>query len=82
MITPTIAVNNVIKPSLMKDFGVALTTLIILQNSKKCDLMVANLDRDGYKKLVDSIASDYRVEKTLGEEKVALIKQERLNKIE
>jgi hypothetical protein len=81
MITPTFAVNNTIKPSLIKDFGVALSTLIILQNSKKCDLMIANLDRDGYIRLVDSIISDYRVAKTLSEDDIALIKRKWLEEI-
>ncbi|MFQ6056107.1 MAG: hypothetical protein ACE5J3_09020 [Methanosarcinales archaeon] len=82
MITPTIAVNSTIKPSLIKDFGIALSTLIILQNSKKCDLMIANLDRDGYIRLVNSIISDYRVAKTLSKDDIDIRKKEWIGEIE
>lgn len=82
MVTPTIAVNSVIKPSLVKDFGIALATLIILQNSQKCNLVVSNLDKTGYSTLVGSIVSDYRVVKTLGENNSSVKEQEWLSLIE
>lgn len=72
MITPAILVNTVVKPSLVKDFGIALSTLIILQCGKKCNVTIFNLDRDGYVALVASIAIDYRVAKTLGQSQANL----------
>lgn len=82
MITPTIAVNTVIKPALINEFGVALATLVILQNGKKCDLMIANLDGEGYKRLVNAITSDYRVTKTFSQDKADIMKKEWLAEIE
>jgi hypothetical protein len=82
MMTPTIAVNRVIKPSLSKNFGIALSTLIILQNSKKCDSVIASLDREGYRRLVDLISSDYRLTKTLDKDEIALRKRAWLAEIE
>lgn len=82
MMTPTIAVNGTVKPALIKDFGVALSTLIILQSSKRCALMISNLDRDGYMRLVETIAADYRVIKTLGKSEVELRKKEWLDAVE
>ncbi len=82
MITPTIAVNTIIKPSLVKDFGIALSTLIILQNSKKCNMMISSLDRDNYIKLVELIISDYRVTKTLSKDDIAIRKKKWLAEVE
>ncbi len=81
MITPAIAVNTRIKPSLVKDFGIALSTLIILQCSKKCSLMISNLDSQGYAVLVEAISTDYRVAKTLGQGETELRKKEWLSAI-
>ena len=82
MITASIAVNKIIKPSLIKDFGVALATVIILQNSKKCNVTIANLDKEGYVRLVESIFCDYRVAKTFGQDNIAPKKREWLSEIE
>ncbi|MBI2848704.1 MAG: hypothetical protein HYX88_01035 [Chloroflexi bacterium] len=72
MITPPVVVNTIVKQSLVKDLGVALSTLIILQCGKKCNVTIFNLDREGYVALVASIATDYRVAKTLGHSEALL----------
>lgn len=55
-----VAVHTMIKDSLMEDFCEALSTQIIFQNCKKCNLDLSNLDRNSYRKLVDAIVFDYR----------------------
>ncbi|NOY75446.1 MAG: hypothetical protein GXP32_06605 [Kiritimatiellaeota bacterium] len=82
MITASIAVNKMIKPSLIKDFGVALATVIIFQNSKKCNVTIANLDNEGFVRLVEAIFCDYRVVKTFGKDNIAIRKKEWLSEIE
>ena len=81
MATLSTVVTSIIKPALMIDFGVSLTTLIILQNSKKCHVTVANLDLEGYLALVNSIVADYRVVKTFGKDKLQLRKDEWLKEV-
>lgn len=76
MTTPSIVVNQQVKPFLVQDLGVALTTLIIFQNSRKCNVLVANLDRDGFRALIEAIVADYRVAKTIGPEKADQKKKE------
>lgn len=75
LIHASIVVNK-IKESLNKDFCEKLSSQIILQNCKKNHLSLTNLDRAGYIRLVDSIISDYRAIKPLGNNNVALKKRE------
>lgn len=54
-------INKKIKPILADTLGIALATLVILQNSKKLGIIVANINKDGYIKLINAITSDKRV---------------------
>lgn len=82
MMSPPLAVNTVIKPSLVGGLGIALSTLVILQAGRKCGALIANLDSDGYGQLVGVIVSDYRVVKVLGSDNAALREKEWLAAIE
>ena len=78
MITSSIASVGIktIRDSLTKDFCIALSTQIILWNVEKCHLNLADLDRDGYIRLIDSIISDYTTIKPLGNDISNLKKRE------
>lgn len=78
----SVAVNAIIKESLMKDFCINLSAWIILQNVRKCHLNLARLDRDGYIRLIDSIANDYRAIKPLGIDNLNQKKEEFLAAID
>ena len=69
-------VNKKIKPSLVKEIGIALATLVILQSSKQCGVMVANIDDDGYKKLINTIVVDKRMVRIFDAEKITALKSE------
>lgn len=62
---PSLILNTTIKPILIKHLGLALTTLVLLQNSKTCEIDLSNLDNNDYVKLIDSLFEDYRVKKIL-----------------
>ena len=66
MNTFSFPVHTIIKNFLNKDFSDALSTQIIIHNSKKCSLDLAHLDSDSYFRLVDAIISDYKNIKPLG----------------
>ena len=55
--------------------------MIILQNSKTCNATVANLDKEGYIRLVELIVSDYRITKTYGKDTIAQRKGEWLAEV-
>ena len=71
-----------IKDSLCKDFCIALSTQIILQNVRNCHLNLENLDRDGYIRLIDSIVNDYRAIKPLGNGNADFKKREWLSALD
>lgn len=76
MMAPVNALNNVVKPSLIKDIGVSLSTLVILQKAKERSVTMFALDKDGYAGLVEAIASDERVKKAVGDDGAELRKRE------
>jgi len=82
MVAPANAVNTVVKPSLINEIGVSLSTLVILENARKCALNMFTLDRDGYTALIRAVASDERVKKTFGEEGTQAKQQEWLAAID
>ncbi len=82
MMTPTNAMNTIIKNSLNEDFCEALSEQIILQNIMKCRLSLDNLDREGYIKLIDSIAFDYRAILPSANGNITLKKRKWLSAIE
>jgi len=69
-------VNNSIKPALVEKLGIALATLVILQNSKQCDVLVAHIDGEGFTKLVNAIIADKRVTRVFNKDEIASKKAE------
>jgi len=74
-------INNTVKPALVEKLGIALATLVILQNSKQCDILVANIDNDGYTKLIDAIIADKRVSSIFSKDLLIAKKAEWLQQI-
>jgi hypothetical protein len=79
MKTFSFPVNKIIK-TLNKDFSNAFSTQILLSNSRKCSIDLANIDNDSYCMLVDSIISDYNRISPLGAFDASIIKRELLLK--
>lgn len=67
-------VNKVIKTALIKKLGIALATLIILQNSKTYGIMVATINHDEYIKLVNAIIQDKRVIRVFNKKQIKALK--------
>lgn len=61
------AINTHVKQGLADTFGMTMANMIILQSSQKAGVGMMGLDKAGYAKLVDAIASDERVVQMLGQ---------------
>ncbi len=64
------------KETLMKDFCESLSSHMILQNYRKHNLKLNSRDKAAYRKVINSIAYDYRAIKPVGSFKVAHLKKE------
>ncbi len=64
------------KETLMKDFSESLSSNMILQNYRKHNLKLNSRDKAAYRKVINSIAYDYRAIKPVGSVNVAYLKKE------
>ena len=64
------------KETLMKDFTESLSSSMILQNYRKHNLKLNSRDKAAYRKVINSIAYDYRAIKPVGSVNVAHLKKE------
>ena len=70
------AINKVLKKILMKDFSESLSSQIIRQNYDKCGLKLNGFNNGSHTKLINSIASDYKDIKPLGNVTVVQLKRD------
>lgn len=75
----SVVINKEVKPVLINKLGIALATLIILQNSKKSNIMVADIDVIGFKKLITDIINDKRVSSVYTKKQLSTLKNKWLN---
>ncbi len=64
------------KETLMKDFSESLSSNMILQNCRKHNLKLNSRDKAAYRKVINSIAYDYKAIKPVGSVKVAHLKKQ------
>ncbi len=69
-------VSALFKETLMKDFSESLSSNMILQNYRKHKLKLNSRDKAVYRKVINSIAYDYRAIKPVGSVNVAYLKKE------
>jgi hypothetical protein len=64
------------KETLMKDFCESLSSNMILQNYRKHNLKLNSRDKVAYRKVINSIAYDYKAIKPVGSVNVTHLKKE------